>query len=230
MDIFQISLKLQRQPCLIVGGGRIAYRKAVLLAKAGAVIDVIAPEIENDLVEIVRPQAIKHDETGDCVFIEHNLTSLNSAGQLTGEGKIVKVSTKEASKAEKQRILPGDVLVSCRGAVGRVALIDFPIADNLLASQAFAILRLKTHVTGMSSAALYQYLISEYGQVQLSGLVTGTSAQMLSAKDLSNIAIPIFAAKEIAELGDVRARVLEKHNQLVELQTEIEHLNMSFFK
>ncbi|MDM1283066.1 uroporphyrinogen-III C-methyltransferase [Acinetobacter towneri] len=53
MDIFPISLKLNRQPCLIVGGGKIAYRKATLLAKAGAVIDVIAPEIEPQLLELV---------------------------------------------------------------------------------------------------------------------------------------------------------------------------------
>jgi len=53
VDIFPISLKLQQQPCLIVGGGHIAYRKAVLLAKAGAVIDVMAPEIESSLLEIV---------------------------------------------------------------------------------------------------------------------------------------------------------------------------------
>jgi len=53
VDIFPISLKLQQQPCLIVGGGHIAYRKAVLLAKAGAVIHVIAPEIESSLLEIV---------------------------------------------------------------------------------------------------------------------------------------------------------------------------------
>jgi uroporphyrin-III C-methyltransferase/precorrin-2 dehydrogenase/sirohydrochlorin ferrochelatase len=53
VDIFPISLKLQQQPCLIVGGGHIAYRKAVLLAKAGAVIHVIAPEIESNLLEIV---------------------------------------------------------------------------------------------------------------------------------------------------------------------------------
>ncbi len=54
MDIFPISLKLQQQPCLIVGGGHIAYRKAVLLAKAGAVIDVIAPKIEANLLELVQ--------------------------------------------------------------------------------------------------------------------------------------------------------------------------------
>ena len=57
MDIFPISLKLQQQPCLIVGGGHIAYRKAVLLQKAGAVISVIAPEIEASLLDIVQATA-----------------------------------------------------------------------------------------------------------------------------------------------------------------------------
>lgn len=54
MDIFPISLKLQKQHCLIVGGGHIAYRKAVLLAKAGAVIHVISPEILHELAELVQ--------------------------------------------------------------------------------------------------------------------------------------------------------------------------------
>ncbi len=53
MDIFPISLKLQQQPCLIVGGGHIAYRKAVLLAKAGAALHVISPDIDANLLEIV---------------------------------------------------------------------------------------------------------------------------------------------------------------------------------
>ena len=53
MDIFPNSLKLQQQPCLIVGGGHIAYRKAVLLHKAGAVIHVIAPDIDANLLQLV---------------------------------------------------------------------------------------------------------------------------------------------------------------------------------
>nr|WP_290443042.1 siroheme synthase CysG [Acinetobacter towneri] len=54
VDIFPISLKLQQQPCLIVGGGHIAYRKAVLLAKAGAKVDVLAPEIDVNLLQLVQ--------------------------------------------------------------------------------------------------------------------------------------------------------------------------------
>ncbi|MCH4245447.1 siroheme synthase CysG [Acinetobacter gerneri] len=53
MDIFPISLKLQAEPCLIVGGGHVAYRKAYLLQQAGASISVIAPEIEDELLKIV---------------------------------------------------------------------------------------------------------------------------------------------------------------------------------
>jgi len=53
VDIFPISLKLQQQPCLIVGGGHIAYRKAVLLHKAGAVIHIIAPDIDANLLQLV---------------------------------------------------------------------------------------------------------------------------------------------------------------------------------
>jgi len=53
VDIFPISLKLQQQPCLIVGGGHIAYRKAVLLHKAGALIHVIAPDIDANLLQLV---------------------------------------------------------------------------------------------------------------------------------------------------------------------------------
>ena len=54
MDIFPISLKLQQQRCLIVGGGHIAYRKAGLLQKAGAIIDVVAPDIDSALLELVQ--------------------------------------------------------------------------------------------------------------------------------------------------------------------------------
>ncbi|QXW26751.1 siroheme synthase CysG [Acinetobacter johnsonii] len=60
MDIFPISLKLQQQPCLIVGGGHIAYRKAVLLAKAGAALHVISPEIDDNLLEIVEQSGGQH--------------------------------------------------------------------------------------------------------------------------------------------------------------------------
>lgn len=60
MDFLPISLKLKQQPCLIVGGGNIAYRKAQLLAAAGATIDVLAPDIAPQLLQLVQQTLGQH--------------------------------------------------------------------------------------------------------------------------------------------------------------------------
>lgn len=179
----------------------------------------------SDLVDIIRPQAVKHDESGIAEYIEHNLTSLNHIGQLSGSGKTVRVAETDIAKSDKQKIQPQDVLVSCRGAIGRVALIDEEIADNAIASQAFAILRLKPNASGLSSVTLYQYLISTYGQLQLSSKATGTSALMLSAKDLSNMEVPNFSDTMQTKLRDIRQEVLAANHKITELQQHIDQLN-----
>ncbi len=49
MDYFPIFLKLDGQPCLLVGGGEVALRKASLLRSAGARLTVVAPALCDEL-------------------------------------------------------------------------------------------------------------------------------------------------------------------------------------
>ena len=49
MDYFPAFLDIRGRPCLIVGGGDIAFRKVRLLSKAGATLTIVAPDI-NDLL------------------------------------------------------------------------------------------------------------------------------------------------------------------------------------
>ncbi len=51
MQNYPIFVKLQNQPCLVVGGGPVALRKIRLMKSAGADITVVAPELCEDLAQ-----------------------------------------------------------------------------------------------------------------------------------------------------------------------------------
>jgi uroporphyrin-III C-methyltransferase/precorrin-2 dehydrogenase/sirohydrochlorin ferrochelatase len=48
MDYLPIFIQLRGSPAVVVGGGKVALRKADLLLKAGARITVIAPKLHDD--------------------------------------------------------------------------------------------------------------------------------------------------------------------------------------
>ena len=119
MDIFPISLKLQQQPCLIVGGGHIAYRKALLLAKAGAIIHVIAPEIESALLEIVQSsqgQYLQAPFSLDMSLRDYRLVIAATNDKATN------IQVFEACEAEKVLVNSVDDPPHCRFMVP--AIID----------------------------------------------------------------------------------------------------------
>ena len=75
MDYFPIFLDLKNRRCLLVGGGDVATRKGRMLAKAGAILRVVAPEISGELRELVAQHQgellVREYQTGDlddCVL------------------------------------------------------------------------------------------------------------------------------------------------------------------
>lgn len=54
MDFLPLFHNLKGREVLVVGGGEIALRKARLLSEAGAVLRVVAPEVEAELSELVQ--------------------------------------------------------------------------------------------------------------------------------------------------------------------------------
>jgi len=69
VDVLPIALKLRGQRCLLVGGGQIARRKARLLLSAGAILDVLSPEILPDLHDDVSKSGGEHRaECYPCVL------------------------------------------------------------------------------------------------------------------------------------------------------------------
>ena len=53
MDYLPIFLDLKGKPVLLVGGGTVALRKARLLCRAGAMVEVVAPDVDPALEEVI---------------------------------------------------------------------------------------------------------------------------------------------------------------------------------
>jgi uroporphyrin-III C-methyltransferase / precorrin-2 dehydrogenase / sirohydrochlorin ferrochelatase len=64
MDFFPIFMRLEGRPCLVVGGGTVAYRKVSLLRKAHARVTVVSPALCGELQALKGQDAIEHLDRG----------------------------------------------------------------------------------------------------------------------------------------------------------------------
>lgn len=60
MDLLPIFLDIRDQPCLVVGGGRVAARKVASLRRAGARVHLIAPELASELREELKAGQLRY--------------------------------------------------------------------------------------------------------------------------------------------------------------------------
>jgi len=60
MNLYPVFLDLRGRPCLLVGGGAVAARKAAALIGAGAVLTVVSPALTPALAELARSDSIRH--------------------------------------------------------------------------------------------------------------------------------------------------------------------------
>lgn len=184
----------------------------------------------DELVYIIRPQALRKDEHGYQKFHEYGLSCLNELGHLTGQPQVVSVNKKQVKRAEKQQIQPNDVLVVCKGGVGQVGFVPDSIKQPAVANQAFAILRVKELCRRMTPKALFQYLSSGYGKYHLKSLATGTTALMLSSKDLSTMKVPALNKEQKQILENVHKEAADRQQQIDSLREEIKDLQHHAFK
>ena len=60
MKYYPVFLALNGKKAVIVGGGRVAERKAAALIKAGAIVDVVSPAITKVLGDYRKKGLIRH--------------------------------------------------------------------------------------------------------------------------------------------------------------------------
>ena len=62
MDFLPVFLRVKGQPCLVVGGGEVAFRKVHSLMRAGAKVTVVSPTLVEGLLAMALDGQISHLE------------------------------------------------------------------------------------------------------------------------------------------------------------------------
>lgn len=100
MDFFPIFLNLKNSPCLVVGGGEVAFRKVSALLQAGAAVTVVSPELCAAFNELA---TIRHLPEPFRVAHLHDATLVIAA---TDDATV----NKEVSMEARKRKLPVNVV------------------------------------------------------------------------------------------------------------------------
>ena len=60
MDLLPLFMAVKDRPVLVVGGGKAAARKAELASRAGAAVTVLAPDISDDMANLIAERNLSH--------------------------------------------------------------------------------------------------------------------------------------------------------------------------
>ncbi|HEX5958364.1 MAG TPA: N-6 DNA methylase [Hyphomicrobiaceae bacterium] len=183
----------------------------------------------SDIAEIIRPQSFP-SEGGERVarFAEVGLQDIEPDGQIRRPAKRTEIDEAIIAKILKQRLAPGDLLVSVRGRIGAVGMVqEAPPDDEVagwLASQAFVVVRLR-EISPISQLTLYRYLASPLGQGLLQSLSTGATVPMVSMGDMKKLRIMVPTAKEQREIESQYEKLRKLRDQIRKLEALTEELN-----
>lgn len=99
MKYYPVFLVMRDRPCVVIGGGGVAERKALSLLGAGADVTVVSPALTPKLAELARAGKIRHLARP---FEEHDLTGMFLAVAATDSPQ---VNTDAARLCRKRHVL-----------------------------------------------------------------------------------------------------------------------------
>jgi uroporphyrin-III C-methyltransferase/precorrin-2 dehydrogenase/sirohydrochlorin ferrochelatase len=98
MEYLPLFFDLKKRLCLVVGGGAIALRKASLLARSGAVIRLVAPDILPEL------EALVAETGGECHFRPYDVGDMQGVTLVVSATDYVALNEQVAADAESAAI------------------------------------------------------------------------------------------------------------------------------
>ena len=170
-----------------------------------------------DLAEIKRPVASLGRQAEDGTEVrEVTPGDIDDSGQLREGSKRIRLPEASLGRGRQQLLEPGDVLLSIKGGLGRVAVVQ-DLEHPTVPGQAFCVVRLRPNAP-MTPAALVQYLRSAVGQTLLNKAAQGAAVAFVPIGEVKSLPVVIPLPSELQQ-----AEALEKKSMA--LSREVEELS-----
>lgn len=180
------------------------------------------------VTNMIRAQVFKESNSASAqAFREVGLRDIAPSGEITPPDKIIRLSGVIQERALQQRLLPGDILLSIKGNVGKLGLMTEKTVENWVASQSFMVLR--PDPKQLQPEYLYRYLASPVIQQYLVSRSGGSSIAILKADDLNSLPVPIVPLNEQQPVIDTHKMIIEQHERIRELEKNIEQLKQKYW-
>ena len=170
-----------------------------------------------DLAEIKRPVASLGRQEDDGIEVREVAPGdIDDSGQLRQGSKRIRLPEAVLAKGRQQLLEQGDVLLSIKGGLGKVAVVQ-DLEHPTVPGQAFCVVRLRPNAP-LTPAALVQYLRSAVGQTLLDKAGQGTAVAFVPMGEVKSLPVVIPNTSELQ-----RAEVLKQES--VALSREVEELS-----
>ena len=185
------------------------------------------------VAEIIRPVAVK-DSTEPQGAIELHEVAMSDFGpdNIAREGaKLRRLNATAASKVEKARLLPGDILIGVKGTIGKVAIVPDSAPNNLLAGQTTVILRLPDNGPIRLPTYLLRYLCLPETTRYLEAHAGGSAIRFIKNRDLAGLPVPIqlLSDQEERDIDDVHQQVVDAIAKARDFEVKAKRLSDAAF-
>jgi hypothetical protein len=177
-----------------------------------------------DLAEIRRPAASLGRQEEDGIEVrEVTPGDIDDSGQLSHGSKRILLPEAALAKGRQQLLEPGDVLLSIKGGLGKVALVQ-DLDHPTVPGQAFCVIRLRASAP-LSPAALVQYLRSAVGQTLLDKASQGTAVAFVPMGEIKGLPVVIPSAAEMKHAVALQQESVELSRELEKLSRRLAELS-----
>lgn len=175
----------------------------VLSPEEKKVKSIIAKSETIDLDRLVRFERglpFNADE-GDCTVLEVGASEIEDIGDIATPTKEVSISESVRVKNQAGFLQPNDIIMILKGSAGKLGIVpeNVPTTGDKrwMVNKSGIVIRVIS--SSIDPRALYAYLKSDFGTVQISRLIKGAAISNISLKELKQLPVIVPSKQEQEE-------------------------------